>query len=273
MTTTEAVELHPVEVDLLCELAEVRAPFPLTVPSVGTSLPERRALLAVARQQLTRRGLAGNRGPSGPAATLVRMLRTCTGAIDLVVTCDRQDVGAVVLVGGLRALLLRQSPDGPDRPVRLAELSVDEAVRELCALVPPVTAGGIPAFTLPLAPVRQVFDRVRGGVQPLSDNDLAGGLGQAGLDERTAARLVTSLRQVSGSGQAGIARWQRVGARWQRSGEAVHWVDTGNGRFRLSQSADGRWASINPFSASDVRAAMRELGARARNTSDEESRP
>jgi hypothetical protein len=272
VTTTEAVELHPVEVDLLCELAEVRAPFPLAVPSTGTTLTERRMTFAAARHQLALRGLAGDRGPSGPAATFVRSLRTSTGAIHLVIAEGGRNVGAVALVSDLRALLLVQSPDEPGEIIRLTELGVDDAVRELCALVPAVDAGGVPAFTLPLAPIRQVVDLLhRPDADALTDNDIDSLLFGSGVDERLAGRLVTALRQVTGSGQAGIARWRH--GRWQRSGTAAHWVDTARGRFRLSQSADGLWASVNPFSRNDVRATMRELGARVRNVNDEESRP
>lgn len=269
-TTAEPAVLHPVEVDLLCELAEVRPPFPLDVPATGTTTTQRRLMFAAARQQLALRGMAGDRGPSGPAATFVRMLRAGTGVIDLVIADQGRNVGAVAMVDGLRALLVTQSPDEPGRVVRMTELGVDEAVRELCALVPAVDAGSVPAFTLPLTPVREMVDRLhRPGAAAMTDNDVDAVLSGSGMDERLAGRLVTSMRQVTGSGQVGIARWQR--GRWQRSGAAVHWVDTGRGRFRLSQSADGLWASINPFSRNDIRATMRELGARARDVNDEES--
>lgn len=271
-TTAEPAVLHPVEVDLLCELAEVRPPFPLRIPSTGTTVTGRRRVFAAAREQLARRGLAGDRGPCGPAATFVRMLRAGTGVIDLVIAGHGSDIGAVALVDDLRALLVTQSPDEPGHAVRMTELGVDDAVRELCALVPAVTAGSVPAFSLPLRPVRQVFDHLhRAGAEPMTDSDVDGLLALSGVDERLTGRLVTTMRQVTGSGQVGIARWQHT--RWRRSGDAVHWVDTGRGRFRLSQSADGLWASINPFSRNDIRATMRDMGARARDMNDEESRP
>lgn len=275
MTTTaaEPAVLHPVEVDLLCELADVRAPFPLRVPSVGRTTGQRRDVFAMARRQLADRGLAGERGPAGPAAVFVRMLRAGAGAIHLVVAGPGGTTGAVVLVDGLKAMLVTQPPDEPDGMVRLTELGVDDAVRELCGLVPPVDAGGVPAFTLPLAPMRRIVDRLRRpGAQPLTDNDIDDLMLGSGVDDRLAGRLVTTMRRIVGSGQVGIARWHPVPACWRRCGEAVHWVDTGRGRFQVSQSADGAWASVNPFSRNDVRAALRRVGTRARDVSDEENR-
>jgi hypothetical protein len=269
-TLSDAVELHPVEVDLLCALAEVRAPFPLDIPSVGATEDQRRHVFGVAREQLGTRGLAGSRGPRGVAATFVRMLRSAAGAVDLVAAENGYSLGAVALFDGLRALLVTQSPDEPNRLVRMVELATDDAVRELLALVPMVPAGGVPAFTMPLAPMRRVFDRLerrrQAGLQPepLSDNDIDGLLWESGVDERMAARLITAMHQVSGSGQVGATSWHATSERWQRLGDETHWVDTARGRFRLGQSADGQWASVSPFSRTDVRAVLRELAALVR---------
>jgi len=268
-TLTEPIALHPVEVDLLCDFAEIRAPFPLDIPSVGQTGAQRRYLFGVAREQLTVRGLAGKRGPQGVAAAFVRMLRSAAGTVDLVVADDGQNKGAVALIDGLDAMLVTQSPDDPERIVRVVALSVDDAVRELLSLVPAVGAGNVPAYTMPLPPVRKVFEKLgqrqrSGDPTPLSDNDIDSLLWESGVDERMAARLVTTMHQVSGSGQAGATWWQTVPGRWQRMGEETHWVDTGRGRFRVSESEDELWASVSPFSRTDVRAVLRELAARVR---------
>jgi hypothetical protein len=265
----EPVAFHPVEVDLLCTLAEVAAPFPLDIPSSGTTGDQRRHLFGVAREQLAARGLAGNRGPQGVAAVFVRMLRSAAGTVDVVVAENGHNRGAVALVDGLRALLVTQSPNESDRAVRMAELPTDDAVRELQALVPTIPAGSVPAFTMPLQPVRQVFDRLdrrrrHGQPEPLSDNDIDGLLWESGVDERMAARLVATMSQVSGSGQIGATWWQAMPGRWQRLDGETHWVDTGRGRFRVSQSADEQWASVSPFSRTDIRAVLRELSAMVR---------
>lgn len=272
----DPVALHPVEVDLLCALAEVRAPFPLDIPSVGTTHTERREIFGAARAELTARGLAGDRGPAGTAATFVHMLRSGACAVDVVIANEGRNAGALALVDGEHALLITQSRDDEDRLVRLAEVHTDIAVRELLNLVPALPAGDVPAFTVPLPPIRAMFARLdrhriaHGGAHvPLSDTDVDGLLWESGVDERTAGRLVASMRQVTGSGQTGAARWQPVPGRWQRVGAEVRWVDTAHGRFRLTESVDGKWASVNPFSRTDVRAALRTLAELVRGTEDD----
>lgn len=274
-TLADPVALHPVEVDLLCTLAEVSPPFPLEIPSVGRAREERRAALGVAREALTARGLAGDRGPLGIAALFVRLLRSGTGAVDLVFAEHGISKGVVALIGGQRALLVAQSPDDPDRAVRMVDVDTDTAVRELLGLLPAVPAGDIPPYQVSLPPVRTMFgelDRRRraagGDPEPLSDTDMDGLLWESGVDDRTASRLVMTMRQVTGSGQIGAARWQPVPGRWRRLGAETHWVDTGHGRFRLSQSDDGQWASVNPFSRNDARAELRRLAVAVREASD-----
>ncbi|HEX9338001.1 MAG TPA: ESX secretion-associated protein EspG [Pseudonocardiaceae bacterium] len=268
-TMTDPVVFHPVEVDLLCSLGEVRAPFPLDIPSTGTTGEERRHVFGVAREQLTARGLADDRGPQGVAAVFVRMLRSCAGTVDIVVAENGHNSGAVALVDELHALLVTQSPKDPDRMVQMVELATDDAVRELLALVPMLPAGTVPAFTVPLPPVRKVFQsldqrRRVGQSESLSDDDIDSLLWESGVDERMASRLVDTMRQVTGSGQVGATRWLAGPDRWERLGDEPHWVDTGRGRFRISQSADGLWASVSPFSRTDIRAELRKLAARVR---------
>jgi hypothetical protein len=256
------VALHPVEVDLLCALAEVRAPFPLDIPSVGTTHEQRRHLFGVARAQLSARGLADNRGPQGIAATFVRMLRSCAGTVDLVLAHHGVNRGAVAMVDGPRTLLAAQSPDEATRIVRMVELPTDDAVRELFGLVPALAPGGVPAFTVPLRPIREVFGRLdrrrqaTGTVTPLSEDEIEGLLWESGVDERVAARLLTTMTRISGSGQIGATRRRAASSRWQRLPGETHWV--------LDRTADDQWASVGPLSRNDIRAVTRELAALVR---------
>jgi len=55
--------LDAVEMDLLCTFAGVPAPIPLRVPSAGRTHTERAELFRAARERMTRRGLADERGP------------------------------------------------------------------------------------------------------------------------------------------------------------------------------------------------------------------
>lgn len=274
MTTTptrEMVDVHPVEIDLLCDFAEADPPFPLDIPPTGTTIQERRLMFRAAREQLTARGLAGRRGPTGAAAAFVRLLRGGTGCVDLVVSTGDRNVGAVVLVDELRAVVAIQSPDDPDGIVRLGELGVDNAVSVLVSLVPTLDAASVPPFTVPLAPLRRAFDFVArqpgaNGSQEraLCDADIDDLLRACGLDDRLADRLAVNLRSVVGNGQAGAARRAGAEGRWRRLGDDVRWVDTARGRFRLAEDETTRWVSVNPFSRNDVRSTLRALGARAR---------
>lgn len=275
-TVADPVTLHLVEVDLLCTLAEVRPPFPLNVPSTGTVAEERREMFGAARRQLAARGLAGDRGPQGEAALFVRLLRNGAGTVDLVFADRGISKGAVVLIGGQRAMIVAQSPDEPGRPVRMAQVDTDTAVRELLGMLPAVPAGDIPPFQVPLPPVRKLFgalDRRRRAAadepEPLSDTDMDSLMWESGVDDRTASRLVTTMRNVTGSGQIGAAVWQPGPGRWKRLGDETRWIDTGHGRFRLSESEDQQWASVNPFSRNDARAELRKLAAALREADDD----
>lgn len=275
-TVTDPVALHPVEVDLLCTLAEVPPPFPLRIQSFGHTHTQRREIFGTARAQLAARGLAGNRGPEGIAATFTQLLRSCDGTVDLVVADHGRNLGAVAMLRGEHALLITQSPDDADGIVRMAQVHTDTAVRELLALIPGAPAGSVPAFTVPLPPVRAVFERLArrrrthgDDAASLSDTDMDGLLWESGVDDRTVSRLTTTMRQVTGSGQFGAATWRPLPGRWDRTGTEVRWVDAALGRFRLSESADAKWASVNPFSRTDARAELRRLAELVRGADDD----
>jgi hypothetical protein len=254
----DTIELHPIEVDLLCSFAEVDAPFPLDVPSTGTTEIERRLIFQAAAEQLATRGLAGARGPVGVAGTFVRMLTSASGTVYLTLAVGESNLGAVLLVDGEHAVLATQSPDEPGQLVRITESSVDDAVGALLSLVPAVNAASVSSFTLPLQPVQQAFDLLRRSQTALSDAEVDGLLWECGIDETTARRM-TSLQPVTGSGQAGATV---RGRGWRQVGAETRWVDTPRGRFALVSDNDREgspWASVHPLSRNDLRAAVRRL--------------
>ena len=256
-TVLESVELEPVEIDLLCEFAEVRPPFPLRIPSTGRTEIERLAAFRAARERLGRRGLSGHRGPLGLAQNFVRLLRSGLGAVDVILESEGRRLAAVAVLDESRALLVTQS----DGPVRLAELPVDELAAELRASLPVVSAGIVPGFTLPVGPLRLAFARMSGQRHVrLSAAEIDELLRESGVDELAAARLVNNLRQVDGQGQLGAARWS---GGWRRLGAEVHWLDTPRGRFRLGE--DGGLASVEPFTADDLRDTLAEFTDRVRS--------
>ncbi|GHH29885.1 ESX secretion-associated protein EspG [Lentzea cavernae] len=130
-----------VEMDLLATHAGVRWPFPLRVPSFGTTADERASLLAEAGHGLEARGLAASHGPVGMAAELVGALHEHTAVVDLVVP----GAGAVAMVRGGDALVCTQSGS----TVRVAHVGAEALGDELVALVPEVRAAQLMPITLP----------------------------------------------------------------------------------------------------------------------------
>ncbi|MEO6088587.1 MAG: ESX secretion-associated protein EspG, partial [Umezawaea sp.] len=150
------IELHPYEVDLLCTYAEVEPPFPLEVPSSGTTLLERSVVFQAAQQTLQARGLAGEGGPVGLAEEFVRLLRDRSGALDVVVVDEKSTTRAVALVDGRTALLAVQRSDEEDEVVRLRSLSIDRAVDALVRLIPDVEQAGSSPISVPVRALRAV---------------------------------------------------------------------------------------------------------------------
>lgn len=274
--STSVTELHPVEVDLLCALAEVEAPFPLDVPSTGTTQRERQLMFGAAREQLAARGLADDRGPLGVAHEFVRMLRTSLCALDMVLAVGEQTLGAVVMVDDTWSVIAVQRPDVPGKIIAMRATTLDESIGELIGMIPRLGAANAPAFTLPLRPIRAVFGKLTDGYdedsgeQPtmVSVAELDDMLYASGVDAAVSHRMMTNLRTVTGSGQVGLARRPDITRDWQRGGDEIRWLDTPRGRFRLvggDEGGDGAdWVGVNPFSPQDLRAALRELAAQAR---------
>jgi len=260
--------LHPVEVDLLCEFAEVEPPFPLEIPSTGHTAAERALMFRGARQQLEARGLADDAGPVGLADEFVHLLRFGNGVLDLVVAQEKTTVGAVVLVDRSSALIAVQR--AADSSVLLRQLALDDAVTELVRIIPSLGPAQIAPFTLPRKALQQAFDAMtmdlpdRDGVEPrqLHPQEVAEILARHGVDDRVSRRMVQYLQPVLGNGQAGVAARSGPYDEWQRVGEEVRWLDTANGRFQLA--GDGDWMSVNPFAPEDTRSALRKLAAQLR---------
>lgn len=252
--------LDGVELDLLCTFAGVTAPFPLHVRSTGPTYQQRLQSFRVARERLTARGLANERGPLGVAETFVRLLRTCVTTMDLVLSVGSDRLGAVLLAHRGPAVLSVRDLDDDSGGVRLAELPIDDAVDELLLLIPELDAPMTTPFNLPRkaldAVYRSLADR---GTDRMDTHALDGLLHQHGIDDRLANRMVSQLQPVLGSGQAGLSQRGGYAGEWGRVGAEVHWLDTKHGRFRLAGNSE--WVSVNPLFASDLAAEIRHLAA------------
>jgi hypothetical protein len=266
--------LHPIEVDLLCSFADVAAPFPLEVPSTGTTEAERLVMYAGARETLTERDLADEDGPLGVADDFVYLLRNATGVLDLVLAQEKLSVAAVVLTYRDEALLVVQDLADPDLMIQMKALTLDDAVEELMHLVPALEASLTAPFNLPRQAVQNAFqvlldrlpevetEEALGAVKPLPTEEVEELLGTHGIDERVTRRMVAHLQPVLGNGQAGVAKRDDSEDQWHRVGTELRWVDTSRGRLRLAE--DGEWISVNPLTADEIRAALRRLAGTIR---------
>lgn len=275
----DGVQLHPVEIDLLCTFAEVTPPFPLEIPSTGLTTTEQFHTYRGAREALTARGLADEAGPLGVAEEFVHLLRFGTGALDLVISEERPRVNAVVLADQGEALLITQRPDEEYRYVYLKALSLDEAIDELIMLIPRHEQANAAGFTLPKKALQAVFDVLidRAGdpeagidADPMSGDEVDELVRSRGIDDRVLRNMVTHLQPVLGSGQAGLAKHNIELDEWRRQGDEFRWLDTPRGRYRLADGdGDGRedrdpgeWMSVNPLAPDEMRAGLRRLASR-----------
>jgi hypothetical protein len=268
--------LHPVEVDLLCTFADVQAPFPLEIPSVGETDVERLVMFTGAREQLTERGLADENGPLGVADDFVYLLQKATGVLDLVLAQERQTYGAAVLTYRNEALLVSQDATEPDRMVRMKACTLDDAIEDIIGMIPTLEASLSAPFNLPRRAVESAYQtmlerlpREPDGVSetdrtveivrpnPLRTEEVDELLRSQGIDERVARKMVSYMQPVLGSGQAGIAKRDDTEDQWQRAGVELRWLDTPRGRMRLAE--DGEWISVNPLPIDEIRAGLRRL--------------
>ena len=254
--------LDGAELDLLCTYAGVAAPFPLRVRPAGPDYRQRQASFRAARERMTARGLADERGPLGVADTFVNLLRTCPTSLDLVLSVGMDRSGAVLLSGRGRAVLGVRDLDDEERGVRIVELPFDDAVDELLLLVPELDAAMTNPFTLPRRAVGEVYRALvdRAGDR-LGTHELDELLRRHGIDDRLANRIVSLLQPVLGSGQAGLSERGGYAGEWRRTGEELSWLDTERGRFALAGTSE--WISVNPLFAQDLAKKIRHLAAAA----------
>jgi len=262
--------LLPVEVDLLCAFAEVEAPFPLEIPASGESEIERRYRYRDAREQLTDRDLADENGPLGVAEDFVFLVRSSTGALDLVLSTEKLDLAAVVLTHRDESLLVTQDFTDPEGVIRMKACTLDDAVDDLMQVIPPLEAPMIAPFSLPRRALEDAFHAMMtrmpddgGRPEQMSAQDIDDLLRSHGIDDRVARRMVSVLQPARGNGQAGNARRDDSEEQWQRIGEELRWLDTDRGRFKLA--GDETWMSVNPLPREDIRKELRQLAARTRS--------
>ncbi len=267
ISARSAVAMGVAEVDLLCAAAAAAPPFPLRVPSAGTTSTERRAVLRAAGERLAARGLADERGPLGVAEAFAYLLQDAAMTLDLVLSVGGDVLGAVLLARQDFAVLATQQLGAPagTESVCMAELRLDDAVDELLRLIPAHDAAMTAPFSLPKGALDRVYRTLlaRQG-EPLGSEEWADLLATHGIDDRLARRLVTHLQPVLGNGQMGLATRAGYAHQWRRVGAELRWLDTDRGRFQFVEAEDGEWLSVNPMHHNDLAAAVRGLAVSLR---------
>ncbi|MCT2587413.1 ESX secretion-associated protein EspG [Actinophytocola gossypii] len=259
ISARSAVPLTVAEVDLLCATADSSPPYPLRVPTHGTSVAERRVVLRQAGEQLAARGLADERGPLGVAEAFAYLLQDSARVLDLLLSTGTDVLAVVLLARRDLAVLVTQRLTGDDDTVAMAELPLDDAVDELIAVVPPREAALTSPFSLPTGLLGRVYQDARR--RPTAWDEL---LAAHGVTDRLARRLVTHLQPVVGNGQAGLATRGGYANAWQRAGDEIRWLDTERGRLQLVAGEDAEWTSVNPMHAADLATALRRLAGALR---------
>lgn len=264
MTTSarSSVPLTVAEVDLLCAAADSVPPYPLRVPSHGTTVTERRAILRAAGEHLAARGLADERGPLGPAEAFAYLLQDCTLALDLLLAAGDDVIGTVLLARRELAVLVTQQLTG-DLPIQLTELPLDDAVDEILALIPAHEAARTAPFSLPAGTFRHLYAdlRRRRRLTAAEWDDL---LATYGVTDRLARRLVSHLQPVLGNGQVGLAHRGGYANAWRRAGDELRWLDTEHGRFQFLAAEDDGWMSVNPMHPADLSNGVRRMAGQLR---------
>jgi hypothetical protein len=259
-----AVAMGVAEVDLLCAAAGSAPPFPLRVPSAGVTREERRAVLRAAGEQLAARGLADARGPLGVAEAFAFLLQDARASLDLVVSVGADVFGAVLLARQDVAVLVTQDLTVPDR-VLMAEARFDDAVDELLYLIPDHEPAMAAPFSVPKVALNRVYQALRSRQgRPITTGEWEELLAANGIDNRLARRLTTHLQPVLGNGQMGLAERGGYANRWRRTSAELRWLDTEAGRFRLVDTDDGGWLSVNPMHGQDLAYAVRGLAVSLR---------
>lgn len=268
ISARSAVPIGVAEVDLLCAAANSEPPFPLRIPTAGTTIRERRLVLRLAMEHLTARGLADEGGPLGVAEAFSYLLQDCTLALDMVLAVGSDVTGAVLLARQDIAVLATQELTAKE-PVQMAELRLDDAVDELLGFIPSSEAAMTSPFSLPTGALGRLDSALlerasRGSVGSGEWSEL---LAQYGIDDRTARRMVSYLQPVLGNGQVGLATRGGYAKEWRRVGGELRWLDTERGRFQLvagSRGTDGEWMSVNPLHTAELAAAVRRMAGELR---------
>ena len=234
--------LSPAELDVLWHDLELgKLPYPLDVPSLGSTMEERARLRLDVLDGLTRRGLADDRG----LLDLLRLLADHQIAVDAVANMDGRPVRAVAASDGDQAVLVVVDEDR----IGLVEVRPTALAKSIVGVLTDGSAGPGSALSLrleTLASAVAIHDEPDESDDPWGDEDLdeKQALQRAGLSKQDASVLTELAENRVAGGQFGVT--SRGGNRYraERAGVLINWFDTPQGRYLMVRE-DG-WLSLSP---------------------------
>jgi hypothetical protein len=255
MTIKTDFALSTREFDFLwAHLGLGRMPYPVDVPSAGTTIQERARLREQTFEGLRDKGLLRDERLEPDLADLLRVLAAPTVSVDTVGFGDGPLRG-LVASDGSRAALVALYGD----TLSFAEIRPTALATSIVDVLPPGDAGSRPAISLPYQALQKAVNG--DDDDPFGDGDERDILISNGLSDEDATTLVELADRRVRGGQFGVTTLRpptrtRPGAR-TRSKTMVTWFDTADGRYLMVH--DGAWISLAPADAGRIAHRINEL--------------
>lgn len=221
-------------------------PFPLEIPTHGSSAEERRKIRGRVYAQLQKRGLAAVDRPTSDLANTLRLLAGPRVSIDLVALRDMAattPLRAVVAARGGRAVLAVQR----DLVISLTEVQGNAIVAAIVDLLPVNRAGPGQRLTVPDAALR-AYPASSGRHRARGSGDTGQPPAQGTDDHDGALRSITAImaRPTVRAGAIGVLLGDGRGASRRLPG--LSFFDTDQGRYlAAAQHRDGgTWITLSP---------------------------
>ncbi|MEO6087734.1 MAG: ESX secretion-associated protein EspG [Umezawaea sp.] len=241
MITPEFV-LSPAELDVLWHDLELgRLPYPLDVPSLGSTMEERARLRLTVFEGLVQRGLAHDHR----LLDLLRLLSDHQIAVDAVANMDRRPVRAVAASNGDQAVLVVIDED----QIGLVEVRPTSLAKSIVGVLSNGSAGPGSALSLrleTLASAVALQDEPDENDDPWGDEDLneSQSLQRAGMSKQDASVISELAENRVAGGQFGVTRRGENRYRSVRAEVLINWFDTPQGRYLMVR--ENGWLSLSP---------------------------
>lgn len=234
--------LSPAELDVLWhDLDQGRLPYPLDVPSLGSTMEERARLRLDVLDGLQRRGLANDQR----LLDLLRLLANHRVAVDAVANMERRPVRAVAASDDDQAVLAVIDED----QIGLLEVRPTSLAKSIVGVLSDGTAGPGSALSLrveTLTAAVALQEEPEESDDPWGDEDLdeKQALQRAGLSKQDATVIGELAENRVAGGQFGVTRRDGSRYREERSDVLVNWFDTPQGRYLMVR--ENGWLSLSP---------------------------